>query len=235
MRPSLILSGLFMLAGTSPLLAQKTEFGLKLGLNSSTAAPFYSERAVERRWGVVAGGFVRQPLGQHLSVQAELAYEQRGLKTTEQGMLGFEGSDGTYERRETTRLQYLTLPILLRGQFGKFFALAGPQTSFLLAARQQAITEYNLVGIQRPFLPYFPVENKGTGTFNRWEPGYVVGAGYELSSRLALEVRYAAGLTGIQEAGTGFGVDNSYGFFNLLVQARNRSWQAQLSYQLNKI
>ena len=224
---------LLLLAATPPAAAQQTDFGLKLGLASSTAGPLPTPSADERRTGVVAGVFIRQALGQHLSLQPELAYEQRGLKTTAQGTLGFEGSFGGYERRETTRLQYLALPVLLRGQLGKFFVLAGPQISFLLAARQQATTEYYLSpSIPRIALPYAPVENKGTSTFNRWEPGYVVGAGCQLTSRLALEARFVAGLSGIQEPEPGF--DNPARFFNPLVTASNRTWQAQVSYQLSK-
>lgn len=234
MRNLIIRAGLLLLAATSPGLAQNIKFGVKAGLNTSTCSPIYSTPSAANRWGLVVGGFLRYPLGARVSLQPEMAYEQRGVRTVQDGTLGFEGSGGSYTRWERSRFQYLSLPLLVRGQLGKFFGLAGPQLSYLLTARQQATTQYVLWPNNPYPLPYPETETaSGTSDFHRWELGYAAGVGYQVSGRLAFEVRYAASLTRLQqprEADVNFFVPISP-----LIAARNKSWQAQLSYQLSTL
>ena len=124
----------------------------------------------------------------------------------------------------------------MRGQVGHFFGLVGPHLSYLLAARQQASTQYVLhPSSARPALPYPVTEtHRHTDEFRRWEVGYTAGVGYQLGTRLALEVRYAAGLTKFHRPYTVVDFEN-YKPVSPLALARNRMWQAQLSYQLSAL
>jgi hypothetical protein len=232
MRSFTLLISVLMLATTCPGQAQRLQLGLKAGwLTSTTTEP--SSRTA--RTGGVAGGWLRYSLTKPVSLQAELLYEPRGVKTRQDGRLGWEGAWGSYTRRERTRLQYASLPLLVRGQVGHFFGLVGPHLSYLLAARQQAETAYELTpSAPRLALPY-PVTETGhsTDNFRHWEVGYTAGVGYQLGSRLALEVRYAAGLTRFHRPQT-VDLDN-YSTLSPLVLARNRTWQVQLSYQLSAL
>ncbi|HEX8426877.1 porin family protein [Hymenobacter sp.] len=222
----------WLVATMSSARAQRPQVGFKAGLTTSTCSDVPNP---ENQWGLVAGIFLRQKLGKHLALQPELQYEQRGVRTTQEGRRGFEGSDGLYYRHAQTRLHYLSLPVLVRGQLGKFFALAGPQLGFLAAARQQSTTEYIFFNDRYP-RPFPPSEStKSTAPYRRWELGYAVGAGYALSNRLAVEVRYTAGLTDIYKP-----LYSPYPMFDWrgpdpLVLARNRNWQAQISYQLSSM
>lgn len=232
MRYATLLIGLFMLAATCPCWAQRMQLGLKGGLIASTSIQPSSSAA---RMGGVAGGWLRYPVAKGIGLQAELLYEQRGVKTTQDERLGWEGILGSYTRQERTRLHYGSLPLLVRGQVGKFFGLVGPQFSYLLAARQQASTQYSLNStLVRPSLPYPEAETDyGTGDFRRWELGYTAGVGYQICARLALEVRYAAGLTKLHKP---YVFDpERYEPSSPLISARNRTWQAQFSYQLSAL
>jgi len=232
MRFFTLLMSVLVLAAICPSQAQRLQVGLKAGWLTSTSSEPSSRTA---RTGGVAGGWLRYPLSKPVSLQAEVLYEPRGVKTRQDGRLGWEGAWGSYTRRERTRLHYASLPLLVRGQVGHFFGLVGPHLSYLLAARQQAKTAYELTPFSpRLALPYPATETgHSTDNFRRWEVGYTAGVGYQLGSRLALEVRYAAGLTKLHRPQT---VDfNNYKPFSPLILARNRTWQAQLSYQLSAL
>lgn len=232
MRSSTLLLSILILAATCPSQAQLLQVGLKGGwLASTTTEP----SARTARTGGVGGGWLRYPLSKPVSLQTEVLYEQRGVKTRQDGRLGWEGFLGSFTRRERTRLHYVSLPLLVRGQVGHFFGLAGPHLSYLLAARQQATTQYVLNPTQaRPSLPYPATETgRDTDAFRRWEIGYTAGVGYELGARLALEVRYVAALTKFYKPYT---VDfDRYEPLSPLTLARNRTWQAQISYQLSAL
>jgi hypothetical protein len=241
MRYAPLLIGLLGLAATRPGRAQHLQLGLKGGLLASTSTNV-SGYAYAPRGGGVAGAWLRYPLGKGVSLQAELLVEQRGVKTTQDGRLGFEGSDGSYRRRERTRLHYGSLPLLVRGQVGQFYGLLGPHLSYLVAADRQARTEYVLRPGTSPEttslrLPYPTTEtDQSTGDLRRGEVGYTAGVGYQLGHRLAVEVRYAAGLTRVPEP---------FRYTPDLIgqrplpyvspHGRNRTWHAQLSYQLSAL
>ncbi|MBC8083242.1 MAG: PorT family protein [Hymenobacter sp.] len=223
---------LCLLGAMGTVSAQHARFGLKAGLNASTCSRVSKP---DYRVGATAGIFLRQPLSAHLALQPELLYEQRGVRLTQEGSLGWEGSGGYFVHQEGSRFHYLSMPVLMRGQVGKFFALAGPQLSFLAAARRRTTTEYVLPYDNGIVLPYPPSESIGSmASYQRWELGYVVGAGYAVSPRLAVEIRYAAGLTNLHKPYEALAYPDLR-WPDVLGQARNRSWQAQMSYQLGAL
>ncbi|OUJ69065.1 porin family protein [Hymenobacter crusticola] len=226
------LVSLFVLVATGPGRAQQLQLGLKAGLLASTAI---TRSVSTARVGGVAGGWLRYPGTKRVGLQVELGYEQRGVKTTQHEQLGWEGAIGSYTRQARTRLHYLSLPLLMRAQVGHFVGLIGPHVSYLLAARQRAQTQYVLQPTQaHPAFPYPATEtSRDPDAFRRWELGYTAGLGYMLGACLALEVRYAAGVTAFYKPPTG--VLARYEPLSPLAQARQRTWQAQLSYQLRAL
>ncbi|WP_262490776.1 porin family protein [Hymenobacter crusticola] len=220
---------------TSTLHAQHVNFGVKAGLNASTYAG--SDVPNPRfRLGPAAGLFVRLPLGQHLALQPELLYEQRGARTTStQLFLGYDSPGILYRLRRTNRTHYVALPVLTRWHVRRFFALTGPQLSYLLGTWRRTETQVMLLGNTAGsfYDPAYPTSStsteRGTGYYHRWELGYVVGLGYQVSSRLSAELRYAAGLTNLLQSQRGL---TGYEFPQ---QPRNSTLEAQVSYQLGTL
>lgn len=238
MRYASLLISLLVLATTRPGRAQQLQVGLKGGLLASTSTQLSPSYAYSARVGGVAGGWLRYPLVKGVSLQAELLYEQRGVKTTEEGQVGWEGIFGSYTRQERTRLHYVSLPLLVRGQVGKFSGLVGPHLSYLVAARQHARTQYTLRpgGTGPDWLPYpASATDRGTSDFRREELGYTAGLGCQVGARLALEVRYTAGITKVHEPYQLTPDGSLFDFQGPRTYMRNRTWQAQLSYQLSAL
>lgn len=205
--------------------------GVKSGLNAST----YQGEGVPNpgyRFGAAVGLFVRLPLGRHVALQPELLYEQRGASTNlaVDGPYGYLSHFVVFRQQSRSRLRYLTLPVLARVQLGKAFAVAGPQVSYLLHAWERTTT---LIDDPTTFELPVPVTEtrRGTDNYHRWDVGGVVGAGYQVLPRLAVELRYAAAFTLLRQPPPELTYDTVFGP-DRLEQARTSSWQAQVSYTL---
>ena len=217
-----------LVASTAVQAQHPLQFGVKAGLNAST----YQGKELPDpayRFGPSAGLFARWALRAHLSLQSELAVEQRGGDIRQQGSYGPPASGGRFTRAVKSRLSYVTVPVLARGQWGKMLLMAGPQVSYLVGARQRA-TEL----VESPFLSTMPrpITSTQTGarSYTRWDVGYVVGVGYALTTHVEVDVRYAAGLRDVGIPGLeGVGYDSFY-VPRLHPTLRNRSVQAQVSY-----
>lgn len=227
---------LLSLLATSTLHAQDARLGVKAGLNAS-AYQGDDVSSSRLRLGPAAGILVRLPLGTHLDLQPELLYEQRGVRTeqTIDGPYGYYSHSVRWHQQTKSRLQYVALPVLARVHWGKFFAVAGPQLSYLVGARQQLTTEVEDIFITDPLydpLPFLTstVQQRGTDAYHRWELGYVIGVGYQVAARLGVELRYAAGLTPLQRP---LLYDNLSTYRAEL--ARNSTLQAQVSYQFGAL
>ncbi|GAA4005552.1 hypothetical protein GCM10022408_16660 [Hymenobacter fastidiosus] len=154
--------------------AQSTRFGLKAGVNYSTTY-IPSITRPDRILGLAAGGFAQVALSQDgfFLLQPELLYSAKGSETSFQG--------NTYQNR----LHYLELPVLAKINADGFVFEAGPQLSYLLAARNEnaAGTSTDLSGS------------------NRLAVGAVAGVGYQLPMGLGLTLRYANDLSRISKGG----------------------------------
>ncbi|WP_179197904.1 porin family protein [Hymenobacter crusticola] len=209
--------------------AQQVRFGAKAGLNAST----YQGAPVPNpgfRFGPVLGVLTRLSLGRHGSLQPELLYEQRGATTDllADGPNGVFNLPTIFSQQTRSRLHYLSLPMLARVEVGKLFAVAGPQVSYLVQAREQRTTllddpyTYNLA------VP-FTETRAGTEQYHRWELGGVVGVGYQVLADLAVELRYAAAVTPLRHSPPALPAD-WVSWPARLEKARTTSLQAQVSY-----
>jgi len=220
---------------TSTLHAQHVRFGVKAGLNASS----YVGREVPNsrfRLGPTAGVLMCLPLSPHVDLQPELLYEQRGASLRYTGR--FEGVDFTtinYTRTIRTRLQYASLPLLVRVHHGSWFALAGPQLSYLIAEKRTHQEQIDIVFGYDPFFPNgsSPQTERNPQDYHRTELGYVLGVGYELSPYWRVEGRYTAGATKVRQPSQQM-YDTVYGP-ERLEHARNSSLQFQVSYLLSSL
>lgn len=122
--------------------------GIKLGPVIATQSWDYKlpiDLPIEARWGLDAGVFIEAPDIPIVSVLGELHYTQKGFKitatvTTEQS------PEGAGEMTSTPRVDYLSLPILLklRLDLGVIapYVVAGPRFDFLIGKSSEG---YDLV------------------------------------------------------------------------------------------
>ncbi|RAK62689.1 porin family protein [Hymenobacter edaphi] len=231
---SLVLPAL--LAAAAPLQAQTPEFGVKGGVLASAYhdAQLPANHRINGRPGPVAGAWLRQPLSPRVALQAELLYESRGARFQSEGVLGWEGSLGYYEHEEKSRLHYLTLPVLVRVRFGKVFAEAGPQLSYLTAGRN-ALQTRDYVRNSGAYEYLLHSASESTADFRRWEAGYAAGLGLALTPALSVGLRYAGALTSLYPApvfGPARPIPRAYADHYNLTRARNAALQVQVSYRL---
>lgn len=173
-----VILSLALLAGITGVANAQTglKLGLKGGFNGATVSGTDSKGS-EYKAGFAAGGLINYGFTDHVSVQGELLYSQKGFSIDNVG-----GTDFTAK----STLGYIDVPILFKytlGDDGKgLFLELGPQGSFIIN--------------QRSFL-----EDSGgkeisgssttsTDAFNKSVIGYVGGVGYQLTSGLGLGVRY---------------------------------------------
>lgn len=221
----------FVLLATGPLSAQHSRLGIKAGLNAST----YAGTALPRssyQFGGTAGVLLQRPLWQHVGLQSELLYEQRGSELEYVNRAeGITFTTIDYIRTVRSRLHYGSLAILLQPHYGAWFIVAGPQFSYLVAEKRTIKDQVNvIVGPLDPVLPdgsARTVRNKQD--YNRGEVGYVLGIGCEVGAHWQVEGRYAAGLTKLRQPSAL--VDAVYGS-ERVQHARNQSLQVQVSYLL---
>ncbi|UOG74555.1 PorT family protein [Hymenobacter tibetensis] len=226
------LSLLGLLAATNTLQAQHLRFGVKAGLNAST---YYGGDVANPRFrlGPMAGVLARLPLFTHLDVQPELLFEQRGARTSYTKEYRGTDTNVKYTYQERSLLHYIGLPVLGRVHGEKWFAVAGPQLSYLVGARRRGHSRAELAsGVPDPAFVFPEATSvRGTNDYQRWEVGYVVGIGYQATTRFGVELRYAAGLTSVRQPldyATTIPTSRTEGI-------RNRTLQAQVSYQLSAL
>lgn len=214
---------------TSTLQAQHTSIGVKAGLTAST---YYGGDVANPRFrlGPTAGVLVRLPLSAQLDVQPELLFEQRGARTSYTHEYRGTDTNVQYTYRERSLLHYIGLPVLGRLHGEKWFAVAGPQLSYLVGARRRGHSRTELIsGVPDPAFVFPEATSvRGTTAYQRWEVGYVVGLGYQVTSRLGVDLRYAAGLTSVRQP-----LDYAPAIPTSRTEGvRNRTLQAQVSYQV---
>jgi hypothetical protein len=122
----------------------------------------------------------------------------------------------------------------MRVHQGNWFALAGPQLSYLLAEKR---TNQEDITVTYPTIDFFPVEATPTihsrKDYRQAELGYVLGRGYEITPRWRVEGRYTAGATKVRQPSVELH-DMIYGP-EQLEKARNTSLQLQVIYLLSSL
>jgi hypothetical protein len=220
------------------LHAQHAHVGVKAGLTTSTyhGDPIQGARP---RFGAATGVLLCLPLGTHLDLQPELLYEQRGMKSSYTKTYTGLVSSWTSTHAERTRLHYASLPVLVRLHKKQWFAVVGPHVSYLLAEQRRTTDRVRTTaGVLDPGYEAI-VTQRNVQEYYRWEVGYVLGAGYQVTPQLGVELRYAAGLTQLYRP-----LDNEPPLLiwdpslilpEPVARVRNGSLQAQVSYQLGTL
>ncbi|HEX8659066.1 MAG TPA: porin family protein [Hymenobacter sp.] len=184
MKPSLVIVGL-LLSGTA-----HAQLSLRAGANASTLTTGqeeYRRGSAKGGVGYQLGLAYEKKIANRWSLLPELSYRLQGLdlKVEDNSI-----SDGSYAANYRLALHYLTLPVMARGTFGKFYAEAGPYGSFLLAAHEKGL-EYRgtIAGTYE-----VSFDRPATDRYQRFDVGLGAGVGVQLPAGVALGLRATTGL-----------------------------------------
>ncbi len=189
----IILSSLFVLA-VSFTYAQKAEFGIKGGLNSSNFSGDTEGIDFKSRIGFNLGAFASVKLSEKITIQPEIFYSTLGAKAVNFTLVY---DDMLLTGDVKFNLSYINVPVMIKYYVAdKFNIEAGPQIGFLTSAK----TSTKLDGSSQT------VDEDIKDSFESVDFGLNFGAGYDITNNISAGIRYSLGLANIAKTEPG---DNS--------------------------
>lgn len=158
--------------------AQKAEFGIKAGLNMANqnfvgaGAPSTSTLI-----GVNVGGFAEIKFSEKFAIQPELLYSTQGakLKWLSEGVT-----------INSFKLAYISVPVMAKYYAAKNFSLEfGPQIGFMTSAKVNGTSSGTTVDVD------------AKDFFRKTDFGINFGAGYDITKKVSIGIRYNLGLSNI--------------------------------------
>ena len=173
----------------SDIAVAQVQFGVKAGANFSilhTSSPI-PEISYKYLPGFTAGAFMSFPLSGNFFIQPEVVYAGQGTKVK------------TNFEENTTRLQYINVPVVLRYQIiQRFFAEIGPQAGLLLNARRKVHSADFVPEAANDPLIDKPGDNKDVKQyFNSFDLSGVAGLAYFFTANTGVQLRYNLSLISI--------------------------------------
>lgn len=139
------------------------------------------------KFGFYGGAFVNVPLSASFNIQPEVLYSGKGVK-----------ADGPLDL--TLNLDYISVPVMFQYEATpQFYLEAGPEFSFLISAK--AKSGGNSADVKN--------------SFNGFDFGVGLGAGYDFTSNFGANIRYVAGATDIVKNNNGDSSKNGVFQFGL--------------------
>lgn len=195
---------LFALALSLPVLAQSVKFGVKAGLNESTADFGKTSTDISNLSGLNAGAFAEFEFGK-ISLQPALCYTQKGYNSGTHAIINDPNGTGSFDANSRLRLNYLQLPVNVLYNIavkpGKIFLGVGPYYGYALSG--------NLKGIIINTYPNRPAVSNtqnanitfdGDNNYKRSDFGLNALAGIKLKNGLLFSINYEYGLTDIYKS-----------------------------------
>lgn len=180
----IILSTLLVLA-FGFTYAQKAQFGIKGGLNSSNFSGDTEGADLKSRVGFNAGVFAAIKLSEKITLQPEILFSTQGaeIQNVETDVNGV-----IYTADVKFNLSYINIPVMFKSYVGDKFNLeAGPQIGFLTSAE----TSTKIDGYSQTF------DEDAKDFFESVDFGLNFGAGYDFTKNVSAGVRYNLGLSNI--------------------------------------
>lgn len=182
---------------TFGIASAQVKFGAKAGLNVATITGDVSDD-VTMKIGAHVGGFVKIGLMDKLFLQPELLFSMQGAKTEDYWSYG----GGEFEREENNyNLSYINIPIMGRYYIVKGFNVEfGPQLGILVAAKSKykySETFENGFGDLETYSESRTVDIKSS--LETIDIGLNIGAGYDFTDHMGVNLRYNFGLTDIDK------------------------------------
>ena len=193
MKKHLILVLVLALFSLTAAQAQEFVFGAKAGLNVASLSGDI-EGDSKSRLSFHLGGVGEFKFSDAFGFQAELLYSATGAKFEES-----ESFDGeSFSAEATTRLSYVSIPLLGRFHINESFSLeAGPQVSILISAEEEYSETITFDGETESFSETVDI-SEGINTL---DVGFAAGATFTLPQGIFFSARYVLGLTSIDSFG----------------------------------
>ena len=156
------------------------QFGIKAGMNVSSISNDGWDDS-KAKVGFYGGLFMNAPLAESFSIQPEILYNNLGSKT-ERTVAGTKYSS-------TLNLDYIAVPVMFQyNATPEFYLEAGPEFGFLVNASSKATAGNNS-----------NTTNIDTDSFNKFNMGIGLGAGFNITNKFGINARYVAGLNDITD------------------------------------
>ena len=189
----IILSTLFVLA-FGFTYAQKAEFGIKGGLNSSNFSGNTEDMNFKPRVGFNVGAFAAIKLSEKVTLQPEILYSTQGAKAEN---VNADVNGVNYTADIDFNLSYINVPVMFKYYVADKFNLeAGPQIGFLTSAE----TSTKVDGFNQT------VDQDAKEYLESVDFGFNFGAGYDFTEKIFAGIRYNIGLSNVLKTQSG---DNS--------------------------
>ena len=186
MKPLLLLFPGLLLA-----TAAQAQFGVRAGANYASLSESGERTArfaqTDGRIGYQAGVFYEEKLSELFSVVPEVQFSRQRIHfdVTDYTPAATIG-EATYQ----VGLSYLHVPVLLRVYLKRFYVEVGPQSSFLLGAHEEGVTQ------DSPFLNSrsTPFDRRAADRYQRYDFGTAAGFGVKLPAGFEVGLRTYSGL-----------------------------------------
>ncbi|MDC7995778.1 porin family protein [Altibacter sp. HG106] len=211
MKKHCLLVFVLALFSLTAMQAQEFVFGAKAGVNLASLSGDI-EGDSKSRLAFHLGGVGEFKFSDAFGLQAELLYSGTGAKFEES-----ESFDGeTFTAEATTRLSYLSVPLLGRYHINDNFSLeAGPQVSILISAEEEYSETITFDGETESFSETVDISDG----LNTLDVGFAAGATFTLPQGIFFSARYVVGLTSIDTFGE--------------ADVKNNVFQLSAGYQFN--
>src|SRR6218665_1532848 len=204
-----------------PFFQMQAQHKFKLGINGGATYSKFRNQDVGTingtyGFGFMAGLSAEYYLKDNLSLKANLSYDRKSsrAKSTLSVREYYDSYPIVYRQKITYNYDYLTLPIMVKFDFGKnkdFFINGGPFIGYLLQSE--------LKSKMKPSYPTDPLDT--TDSYNSFDYGLTVGFGkiVKLTEKtdLSIEVRDNLGLSKMNDFETYGGKDIRSNSFNLII------------------
>ena len=200
----IILSTLLVLA-FGFTYAQKAEFGIKGGLNSSNFSGDTEGADFKSRIGFNVGAFAAIKLSEKITLQPEILFSTQGAEA--QNVEAFVNGS-IYNGDVKFNLSYINIPVMFKYYVADKFNLeAGPQIGFLASAE----TSTKVDGFNQT------VDQDAKDYFESVDFGFNVGAGYDFTDKIFVGIRYNIGLANVFKTQSGDNSETQNSVFSLSV------------------
>jgi hypothetical protein len=191
---------LFVLALSLPVFAQSVKFGVKAGLNESTADVGKTSSNISNLSGLNAGAFAEFEFGK-IFLQPGLYFTQKGYNSNTHITIDDpNGGTGSFDASGRLRLNYLQLPVNVLYNIavkpGKIFFGAGPYYGYALSGNVRSTT----INGSPNQVSEGNITFGGDGNYKRSDFGVNALAGIKLKNGLLFSVNYEYGLTNIYKS-----------------------------------
>ncbi|WP_396188948.1 porin family protein [Flavobacterium sp.] len=182
--------------------AQDVKFGVKTGLNLSTFSGDVAN--VDSKFGFILGGFAEIKLSEKFAFQPELLFSTQGAKSSES-----YAEIGYSEKMEyNLKANYLNIPLMAKYYANSKLSIqVGPQIGFLMSSKTKVDYTINDAGVIDSGSQ--TVDTKSS--YNSIDFGLNIGAGYDITENIGLDLRYNLGLSNVNKKvdGVDMNVKNS--------------------------